>query len=154
MLTKTTPLEMDFWLAFKVSTELIVAQRFTESPAVSPHVCVMLYNKDAIIEYLLDKSAERPNAEAVAHIRAIKDIKELNLTDNPEWEGERRNTKGDRYEDIHCGMFICPVVGLEMNGKHRFCYLQTCGCVFSDRALKEVKTEICHKVTSDLFSCI
>ncbi|XP_038161567.1 replication termination factor 2 [Cyprinodon tularosa] len=104
-----------------------------------------LYNKDAIIEYLLDKSAERPNAEAVTHIRGIKDIKELNLTDNPEWEGERRNAKGDRYEDIYCGMFICPVVGLEMNGKHRFCFLQTCGCVFSDRALKEVKTEICHK---------
>ncbi|CAG5979089.1 replication termination factor 2 isoform 2-T2 [Menidia menidia] len=104
-----------------------------------------LYNKDAIIEYLLDKSAERPNTEVVSHIRGIKDIKELNLTDNPEWEGERRSTKGDRYEDIHCGMFICPVVGLEMNGKHRFCYLQTCGCVFSDRALKEVKAEICHK---------
>ncbi|XP_041638545.1 replication termination factor 2 [Cheilinus undulatus] len=104
-----------------------------------------LYNKDAIIEYLLDKTAERPNAEAVTHIRGIKDVKELNLTDNPEWEGERRNAKGDRYEDIHCGMFICPVVGLEMNGKHRFCYLQTCGCVFSDRAMKEVKTEICHK---------
>lgn len=109
-----------------------------------------LYNKDAIIEYLLDKSAERPNAEAVTHIRGIKDVKELNLTDNPEWEGERRNTKGDRYEDIHCGMFICPVVGLEMNGKHKFCYLQTCGCVFSDRAMKEVKTEICHKC-GDLF---
>uniref|UniRef100_A0A3B3ZIG3 Replication termination factor 2 n=1 Tax=Periophthalmus magnuspinnatus TaxID=409849 RepID=A0A3B3ZIG3_9GOBI len=104
-----------------------------------------LYNKDSIIEYLLDKSAERPNSEAVTHIRGTRDIKELNLTDNPEWEGERRNTKGDRYEDIHCGMFICPVVGLEMNGKHRFCYLQTCGCVFSERALKEVKTEICHK---------
>ncbi|XP_010733034.1 replication termination factor 2 [Larimichthys crocea] len=104
-----------------------------------------LYNKDAVIEYLLDKTAERPNAEAVVHIRGTKDIKELNLTDNPEWEGERRNAKGDRYEDIHCGMFICPVVGLEMNGKHRFCYLQTCGCVFSDRAMKEVKTEICHK---------
>ncbi|XP_061894316.1 replication termination factor 2 [Entelurus aequoreus] len=104
-----------------------------------------LYNKDAVIEYLLDKSAERPNAEAVTHIRGTKDIKELNLTDNPVWEGERRNTKGDRYEDIHCGMFICPVVGLEMNGRHRFCYLQSCGCVFSDRALKEVKTEICHK---------
>ncbi|XP_075880961.1 replication termination factor 2 isoform X2 [Nelusetta ayraudi] len=103
-----------------------------------------LYNKDAIIEYLLDKSAERPNAEAVVHIRGMKDIKDLILTDNPEWEGERRNAKGDKYED-NCGMFICPVVGLEMNGKHRFCYLQTCGCVFSDRAMKEVKTEICHK---------
>ncbi|XP_055764901.1 replication termination factor 2-like isoform X5 [Salvelinus fontinalis] len=104
-----------------------------------------LYNKDAVIEYLLDKSADRPNSEVVSHLRGIKDIKELNLTDNPAWEGERRNIKGDRYEDMHCAMFICPVVGLEMNGKHRFCFLQTCGCVFSDRALKEVKTEICHK---------
>lgn len=104
-----------------------------------------LYNKDAIIEYLLDKSAERPNTEVVAHIRGIKDVKELNLTDNPAWEGERRNIKGDCYEDMHCAMFICPVVGLEMSGKHKFCYLQTCGCVFSDRALREVKTEICHK---------
>lgn len=41
------------------------------------------------------------------------------MTDNPEWEGERRNAKGDKYED-NCGMFICPVVGLEMNGKHRY----------------------------------
>ncbi|KAM9482239.1 replication termination factor 2 [Clarias gariepinus] len=104
-----------------------------------------VYNKDAIIEYLLDKSAERPNTEVVAHIRGIKDVKELNLTDNPAWEGERRNAKGDCYEDMHCAMFICPVVGLEMNGKHKFCYLLTCGCVFSERALKEVKTEICHK---------
>ncbi|XP_060775346.1 replication termination factor 2 [Neoarius graeffei] len=104
-----------------------------------------LYNKDAIIEYLLDKSGERPNTDVVAHIRGIKDVKELNLTDNPAWEGERRNAKGDCYEDMHCAMFICPVVGLEMNGKHKFCYLLTCGCVFSERALREVKTEICHK---------
>ncbi|CAL8340386.1 unnamed protein product [Merluccius merluccius] len=104
-----------------------------------------LYNKDAVIEYLLDKTAERPNTEVATHIRGMKDIKELNLTDNPEWDSEGRTTKGDRYEDMHCAMFICPVVGLEMSGKHRFCYLQTCGCVFSDRALKEVKTEICHK---------
>ncbi|KAL6458388.1 hypothetical protein MHYP_G00336180 [Metynnis hypsauchen] len=104
-----------------------------------------LYNKDAVIEYLLDKSAERPNVEIAAHIRGIKDVKELNLTDNPAWEGDRRNAKGDCYEDMHRAMFICPVVGLEMNGKHKFCYLQTCGCVFSERALREVKTEICHK---------
>ncbi|KAJ8358618.1 hypothetical protein SKAU_G00151430 [Synaphobranchus kaupii] len=104
-----------------------------------------LYNKDAVIEYLLDKSAERPNTEVVVHVRGIKDVKELNLTDNPAWEGERANSKGDRYEDLHCAMFICPVVGLEMNGKHKFCYLHTCGCVFSERALREVKTEICHK---------
>ncbi len=32
---------MDFWLAFKVSTELIVAQQDTESPTVPPQVGVM-----------------------------------------------------------------------------------------------------------------
>ncbi|KAJ8401303.1 hypothetical protein AAFF_G00385340, partial [Aldrovandia affinis] len=104
-----------------------------------------LFNKDAVIEYLLDKSAERPNTEVVVHIRGIKDVTELNLTDNPAWEGERANSKGDRYEDLHRAMFICPVVGLEMNGKHKFNFLRTCGCVFSERALREVKTEICHK---------
>lgn len=31
-----------------------------------------LYNKDAVIEYLLDKSAERPNMEVAVHIRGIK----------------------------------------------------------------------------------
>lgn len=35
-------------------------------------LCLRLYNKDAIIEYLLDKTAERPNADAVTHIRGIK----------------------------------------------------------------------------------
>lgn len=32
-----------------------------------------------------------------------------------------------------------------MNGRHRFCFLRNCGCVFSERALKEIKTETCHK---------
>lgn len=35
-------------------------------------LCFRLYNKDAIIEYLLDKSADRPNVEAVTHIRGMK----------------------------------------------------------------------------------
>jgi len=32
---------------------------------------------------------------ACLSIHSLQDIKELNLTDNPEWKGERRNTKGD-----------------------------------------------------------
>jgi hypothetical protein len=31
-----------------------------------------LYNKDAVIEFLLDKSADRPNSEVVSHLRGIK----------------------------------------------------------------------------------
>ncbi|XP_067856831.1 replication termination factor 2 [Heptranchias perlo] len=104
-----------------------------------------LYNKDAVIEYLLDKSPEKCIIETAAHIKSLKDVKELNLTDNPAWKGDKANTKGDKYEDLHRAAFICPVVGLEMNGRQKFCYLHACGCVFSDRAMKEIKSEVCHK---------
>ncbi|XP_073436771.1 replication termination factor 2 isoform X1 [Dendrobates tinctorius] len=103
-----------------------------------------LYNKEAVIEFLLDKSTDKPHADSAAHIKSIKNVIELNLSDNPAWTGDKGNTKGDKYDDQRA-QFICPVVGLEMNGKHRFCVLRHCGCVFSERALKEIKTDVCHK---------
>ncbi|XP_064420598.1 replication termination factor 2 [Latimeria chalumnae] len=121
-----------------------LSQQKLEKPIVS---CDLgkLYNKDVIIEYLLDKSPDKTKTEASSHIRSIKDVKELNLADNPAWKGDKGNAKGDKYDDLQCARFICPIVGLEMNGKHKFCYLRSCGCVFSVRALKEIKTEVCHK---------
>ncbi|KAM9057175.1 replication termination factor 2 isoform 1-T1 [Megaptera novaeangliae] len=103
-----------------------------------------LYNKDAIIEFLLDKSSEKALGKAASHIKSIKNVTELRLSDNPAWEGDKGNTKGDKHDDLQRARFICPVVGLEMNGRHRFCFLRGCGCVFSERALKEIKTEVCH----------
>ncbi|XP_075704901.1 replication termination factor 2-like isoform X2 [Rhinoderma darwinii] len=103
-----------------------------------------LYKKEAVIEFLLDKSPDKPHADSAAHIKSIKNVIELNLSDNPAWTGDKGNTKGDTYDEQRA-QFICPVVGLEMNGKHRFCALRQCGCVFSERALKEIKTDICHK---------
>ncbi|XP_075384589.1 replication termination factor 2 [Tenrec ecaudatus] len=102
-----------------------------------------LYNKDAVIEFLLDKSSEKP-LKAASHIRSIKNVTELKLSDNPAWEGDKGSTKGDKHDDLQRARFICPVVGLEMNGRHRFCFLRSCGCVFSERALKEIKAEVCH----------
>lgn len=103
-----------------------------------------LYNKDAVIEFLLDKSPDKPHAESAVHIKSLKNVIELNLSENPAWSGDKGNSKGDKY-DNPCVQFICPVVGLEMNGRHRFCVLRRCGCVFSERALKEIKTDVCHK---------
>ncbi|XP_015989640.2 replication termination factor 2 [Rousettus aegyptiacus] len=103
-----------------------------------------LYNKDAVIEFLLDKSAEKALGKAASHIKSIKNVTELRLSDNPAWEGDKGNTKGDKHDDLQRARFICPVVGLEMNGRHRFCFLRSCGCVFSERALKEIKAEVCH----------
>uniref|UniRef100_UPI00358EC1A0 replication termination factor 2 n=1 Tax=Myxine glutinosa TaxID=7769 RepID=UPI00358EC1A0 len=102
-----------------------------------------LYNKECVLEYLLDKSQAKCGQRIAMHIRNLKDICELKLTENPAWLGGQMDRKGDKYEDLHAARFICPISGLEMNGKHRFCFLHGCKCVIAERALKEIKTETC-----------
>ncbi|CAK9813877.1 Replication termination factor 2 [Anthophora quadrimaculata] len=75
-----------------------------------------LYSKESVLEGLLDRSTLPESAQ---HIKTLKDVKNLNLTSNPAFE--------------------------EMNGKYKFCFLWSCGCVMSERALKEVKSKICHQ---------
>lgn len=77
---------------------------------------------------------------------------ELNLTPNPGYK-DNGAQKGDAYTDHQAARYICPVTSLEMNGKYRFAFVWTCGCVVSERALKEVPSPICHKVgtTEELF---
>ena len=100
-----------------------------------------LYNKESIIQYLLEKETN-PNV-FVKHIRNLKDVKELNLTEK--FNYEERLVEDGQYIDTLDSKFICPVVGLEMNGKYKFCYLKSCGCVLSERALREVRSDACHK---------
>lgn len=101
-----------------------------------------LYNKDAVIEYLLNKGSEK--VERVNHIKGLRDIHTLNLHPNPAWKSKTDHAeKGDGYIDDQNAKYICPVAGIEMNGRYKFCYLRTCGCVFSKRALKEVRDETC-----------
>ncbi|XP_011314539.1 protein RTF2 homolog [Fopius arisanus] len=100
-----------------------------------------LYSKEAVIEGLLDRSTL---PESAVHIKGLKDIKPLNLTPNPAYDATKAET-GDGYVDGGKSPFICPVIGLEMNGKYKFCFLWTCGCVMSERALKEVKSSVCHR---------
>ena len=53
----------------------------------------MLYNKDAIIEFLLDKSSDKVLVEAASHTKSMKNVIELNLTDNRAWTGDKREYK-------------------------------------------------------------
>ncbi|GLH07243.1 Uncharacterized protein GBIM_12753 [Gryllus bimaculatus] len=99
-----------------------------------------LYNKDTVIEGLLDRSSL---PEVAQHIKNLKDVKELKLTPNPAFKNSAE--KGDAYIDRQCSPYICPVIGLEMNGKFKFVFSWSCGCVVSERALKEIQTKVCHK---------
>lgn len=100
-----------------------------------------LYNKESVIQYLLTR-AETP-VEIASHIRQLKDVTELKLTANPVFEDVE--TKGTEYVDHGVSPYICPTTSLEMNGMYKFMFNRTCGCVFSERALKNVKTEKCLK---------
>lgn len=94
-----------------------------------------LYNKEAVIETLLDKSIK-------SHIKKLSDVVELKLTDNAVYNSE---IKADLYIDHYSAPFVCPVIGLEMSGRYRFIYNWSCGCAISERATIEIPSETCHK---------
>jgi len=103
-----------------------------------------LFNKEAILEHLLEKG----DNEAAKHIRSLKDVKQLNLTPNPAYKGYDDNIKasnGGVHVDYNLSPYSCPVIGLEMNGRWRFIFLWGCGCVLSEKAMLELKSEKCHK---------
>lgn len=126
-----------------------ITQETLRAPIVS---CELgnLYNKESLLEYLLDKDSA--TTEVAKHIRSLKDTKELQLTENAAFEEKANGEKADGYQDFQACRYVCPVVGIEMNGRYKFCFLWKCGCVFSERALKEVKSSVCHKCAKPFFS--
>lgn len=56
------------------------------------------------------------------------------MTPNPAYNGKAQSVGG--YIDDKCSPYICPLVGLEMNDRSKFCFLWKCGCVISERGLK------------------
>lgn len=105
----------------------------------------LLYNKDALLEYLLDRSKFE---HGPTYIKKMKDFKELKLKENPTFKGNHSDL-GTEYLDVNAAPFICPLTGLEMNGKYKFCALWTCGCVLSDRALRSVNGNNQSSATTD-----
>ena len=99
-----------------------------------------MYNKDAILEELLEKSTGKSVPDIISHLKSIRDVKDLKLTENPTWTEEGETEKGDGYIDNQKSKWICPIVGQEMNGRLRFQFIWTCGCVISERAIKQIST--------------
>lgn len=93
-----------------------------------------LYNRDIILEYLLDKTSYGDGDKVCPYITSLKDVVTLNLTANPAWT----ETSGDLTSRSPAARFVCPVTLKEMNGRQRFCYIRTCGCAMSNQAIREV----------------
>uniref|UniRef100_A0A914X887 Replication termination factor 2 n=1 Tax=Plectus sambesii TaxID=2011161 RepID=A0A914X887_9BILA len=118
--------------------------QMTQEPLRLPIVsCPLgrLFNKETLIEALITKTlGDNDNTK---HIKSIKDVKELKLAPNPAFDRNFRVDKGDAKTDYNISPFICPIVGLEMNGNHRFVLNWECGCVVSEKAVKELQTTAC-----------
>lgn len=99
-----------------------------------------IYNKDAIIEHLLEQRAGGASSSRslISHIKSLKDVKELKLREKQDFDGAHQAASGNEQFKAQ---FVCPISGLDINGKYKFYFLWTCGCVFSERALKEVPND-------------
>ncbi|CCO27907.1 Protein RTF2 homolog OS=Gallus gallus GN=RTFDC1 PE=2 SV=1 [Rhizoctonia solani AG-1 IB] len=107
-----------------------LSKRPLQEPVVS---CVIgkLYNKDAVIEFLLDRTAYGDGEDICGHIKSLKDVKQLKLTPNPAVSTSQESDKPK-------SPFVCPLTLKEMSGSLPFSYLVPCGCVFSTAGLKAV----------------
>lgn len=81
-------------------------------------------------------------------------MKDLHLTPNPVYNSIANKREG--LLDERSVPHICPIIGLEMSGKFPFVALWTCGCVMSERAIKEIKAKTCPKVRYNflLLACL
>lgn len=103
-----------------------------EKPVVS---CALgkLYNKDAIVKYLLGDEKYGEGDAICSHVKRMKDLVTLNLKDNPSYDGKSNIS----------AKFVCPITLREMNGNSQFVYSRSCGCVMCLKAIKEMPSQDC-----------
>ncbi|KAL1411653.1 Replication termination factor 2 [Vanrija albida] len=90
-----------------------------------------LYNKDAILEFLIDKAVYGDGDSICPYIKGVKDLLTLNLMANPATEAEDAGTSTR-------APFVCWLSLKEMTGAIPFIALKSCGCVFSDAAVRAI----------------
>lgn len=97
-----------------------------------------LYNKEAVVLYLLQRSelpAEDPQHAVAHHLRGLKDVTQLNLEPNQSYRPPSPSRAEPESESVP---FMCPLNRRPMNGVVRFVYLAPCGCVMSESGLRAV----------------
>jgi len=116
-----------------------------------------LYNKDAMIQALLQRKLEEKTFTEdnqkgeglithklgpIGHIQSLKDLFDLSLTRNPSTLDLRASTAIIGFDNHHLdallppALFICPLTRKEMDGTMPFLFHPDCGCVLSELALK------------------
>lgn len=107
----------------------------TQKPLAQPIVSDAygkLYNKDTVLEYLLDAS-RKDDFERVTlgNVHSLKDIVELKF---------HSGTQGDKSKQTQ---WTCPITEDKLGPGSKAVYIVPCGHVFSAAALRAVSGDIC-----------
>jgi len=115
-----------------------------------------LYNKSSVIEFLLKKETNYK----FDHIKSLKSVVTLKLKyaddlkkekeqlrakfkDNNQLVESKEDSVLDKAAVVVNAIFVCPITALHANGRHRFVVMKTCGCVLSEKAVKEIPSKAC-----------
>merc|ERR1711973_676123 len=102
-----------------------------------------------------NKDSDSNKNDIGSHIRSLKDVRELELTENPTLrhkDGRKSDAiVGDGgHNDLLKSRWVCPIAGLEMNGKFKFVFDWGKGRVLSERGHKIVmKNDPEMKISSE-----
>ncbi|KAK8810424.1 hypothetical protein WA158_006999 [Blastocystis sp. Blastoise] len=99
-----------------------------------------LYNKEAIINALIDKSLP----EEFSHIRKLKDVFPVHFTYAPIKKSKGIEDSNNYWRaSVNNKGIICPITKEEVGNHSKFCIIKSCGCVMSQHAIKEITSEKC-----------
>eukprot|EP01112_Ceratiomyxa_fruticulosa_P002158 TRINITY_DN1227_c0_g1_i1.p1 TRINITY_DN1227_c0_g1~~TRINITY_DN1227_c0_g1_i1.p1 ORF type:complete len:284 (-),score=77.99 TRINITY_DN1227_c0_g1_i1:84-935(-) len=115
-----------------------------------------LYNKESILNHLkvlkgiadptsnTTSTSSEPSSSSTAtpssltssfaHITSLKDIVQINCTRNPSLSKDKKSETSS--------VVVCPITQLE-TGHYKFIVIRSCGCVMSERAIKEIPSDTC-----------
>lgn len=132
-----------------------ISGAFLRKPTIVSSPYGFLLDKQEVLEFLILRSRRsleyydriEDHPDILNCIHRLKDIKELTLKDNPAYDVNKAFSSDN--DDTVIGEFVCPITGLETNGQYKFVFPWHCGCVVSERALKEVSNDdkclLCQK---------
>lgn len=95
-----------------------------------------VFNKDALIQRLLDKSLP----PALSHITGLRSVVEAKL--QPSGTNGNKASSQVSFQPSNDCAFCCPISGLPLNGRYKFVLLRATGHVVSEKALKDVPAAV------------
>ncbi len=89
-----------------------------------------LYNKDAILEFLLDPSVYGDADSICLHIQSLKDVVELKMEVNSTFYKQASIVSTDKSLVDQVSKFVCPITKKEMNGSYKYFFILLVDFVF------------------------